>query len=392
MWIDRLMGERLLRGAATRPAVLLTGARQTGKTSLLLKLFPKVPYVTFDRLNVAIEAEENPDHFLSRFNGPVIFDEIQYVPSLFRELKIRIDEARHINGRWLLTGSQRFELMTGVSESLAGRIRVLHLGTLGAEEIRAIAHPRLKDYLWKGGYPELWAMPELDVAEFCEDYIDTYLERDLRSIVDVGNLRDFRRFVRACAVRVGQLLNHADLGRDVGVSAPTVKRWLAALEAGGLIHLLPPYFANLGKRLTKAPKLYFADHGLLCHLVRASSTEDWHSHPMRGQLWENLVLGELVKTEACTPGRDLFFYRDQNGVEIDFVVERGPTPILIEAKASERPRVDKVNFSKVGPLLQKGSPTICILACTTAENTVLHTRSHLLLNPLLTRFGSAFGV
>lgn len=383
MWIDRIMDQRVRRAVASRPVVLLTGARQTGKSSLLRRAFPDIPYLTLDNTNLAMEAVENPRRFLSRSDSRVIIDEAQYAPDIFREIKILVDENRETAGRWILTGSQKFELMSGAAESLAGRMRVLHLETLGAAELRGQGGIGIQDYLWRGGYPELWANSSLDAGEFFDDYLASYLERDLTRIVHVSNLNDFRRFIQCCALRAGQLLNMADLARDVGISADTAKRWLSAMSACGLIYLLPPYFANLGKRLAKSPKLFFADHGLLCHLLNIGSLDAWWSHPARGAAWENLVFGELVKMGALKPGRDLFFYRDQNAVEIDFLVDHGTELALIEAKASERVEPKKLNFAKVAPLFNSKVDVARIVACTIPESSPIHGREHILVNPLL---------
>jgi len=257
MWIERDYTNKIKEAVKTRPVVLLTGVRQAGKSSLLQRLFTDAEYVTLDRILLAEEAEENPTFFLNRFKNQVIIDEIQYAPSLFRDLKIIVDKNRNIKGKWILTGSQQFILMQHVTESLAGRVRILNLGTLSARELnRTNLLKNKRDLLWKGGFPELWA-EKLDAKEFYEDYIQTYLERDLKQILNVTNLRDFRRFLSLLAIRVGQLLNYSEISKEVGVAVNTIKAWVNALDVSGLIILLPPYYNNLGKRLIKAPKLYF---------------------------------------------------------------------------------------------------------------------------------------
>lgn len=381
MWIERNIETKLMRAAETRPVVLLTGARQTGKSSLLQRVFKDLTYRSLDRPAVAQAASESPGRFLDDLGTPVVLDEVQYAPDLFREIKPRVDRERQAYGRYILTGSQRFELMTGISETLAGRIRVMELGTLSAAELRA-ADIDPADYRWRGGYPELWANTRLEHGEFFEDYVATYLERDLNQVINVSSLRDFRRFILACAVRCGQLLNYSDLARDVGVSANTAKSWINALDTGGLIHLLPPYYANVGKRLVKAPKLYFADHGLLCHLLNIGHMRGWQAHPRRGALWENLVLCEYLKSRDLRPGRGLFFYRDQNAVEIDFLIDGGTTLELVEAKAAERPDARKLNFAKVKPLFPDRE-VIATLACDAPEPQPLTMRDYRMINPLL---------
>ncbi len=358
MWINRQLSDAVAESLANRPVTLLTGARQTGKSSLLQHMLPEITYVTFDNILQMEAARSNPHQFLSQFNEAVIFDEIQYVPSLFRDLKILVDSDRQNYGKWIITGSQQFELMQNVGESLAGRIGILHLQTLSALELRESGFfSDLADFLWKGGYPELWENPQLSTTLFFDGYIRTYIERDLRQLIDVTHLNRFQSLLRLLATRVGQLINYSELSKEVGVSDVTVKKWIHALEISGLIYLLPPFFANIGKRMVKTPKVYFADHGLLCHLLGIHNLPDWQQHIYRGNIWENIVFSELLKTYQMRPGANLFFYRDQNGVEIDFIADspegKGGTLYLIEAKATERPDGRKLNFKKVAPLLGK---------------------------------------
>ena len=393
MWIDRSLENQIRKACDSRPALLLTGARQTGKSSLLRHLYPDADYMTLDRVAIAEEAEMNPALFLNRFSGPVILDEIQYAPSLFRELKTRIDSNRQETGRWILTGSQRFELMKNVSESLAGRLRILPLETLSAQELRAsgfFSSSSIKDILWKGGYPELWATDDLESGEFFEDYVQTYLERDLKELIQVSNLRDFRRLIQICATRVGQLLNYADLAKHVGVSSVTIKKWVGALETSGLIYLLPPFFANIGKRLVKAPKLYFADSGLLCHMLNLQGEAACLRSPMFGAIWENFVFSELIRTLPVKPGRNLFFYRDQNGVEMDFVIEMGGRLILVEAKAAQRVDPRKLNFSKIVPLFSDRDVQ-CLLMNSSAEQSPVCLKDYFSVNPLTNELGQIVG-
>ena len=384
-WIERSLRNVIQETVETRPALMLTGARQTGKSSLLRKTYSEANYVTLDNVTQAQFAEENPEAFLSKCSEQTILDEIQYAPSLFRYLKILIDSERSKYGRWIITGSQRFNLMQDLSESLAGRAGILHLETLSAHEIRHsdyFSKGELEDYLWKGGYPELWSTPSVNQVLFFESYLQTYLERDLRQIINVKNLRDFQRCVLACATRVGSLLNYSDIGSDIGLSVPTIKNWISALEASGLIYLLPGYYRNVGQRLIKAPKLYFADHGLLCHLLGIRDFDDWLRHPRKGAIWENVVFSELVKNRLATVGKELFYYRDKNGLEMDFLIDNGNSVELIEAKASEQPDQQKVNFKKIETLFDlKVNNTIM---CRVPEEGDIRLKSMRLVNPLLT--------
>jgi hypothetical protein len=395
MWIERKITSRIQRLAESRPAVLVTGARQVGKSSLLQRLFADAEYVTLDRVATAEYAEQNPDAFLSSFKQKVILDEIQYAPSLFRELKIRIDQQRKKYGQWILTGSQKFQLMKDVSDSLAGRIGIVDMHTLCAEEIlQSKRSAKVTDLLWKGGYPELWSNPKLQPNEFFQSYVQTYLERDLKALVNVVNLRDFQRFMRLLAMRVGQLLNYADLAKDVGVAPASIKSWIGALEASGVVVLLAPYFRNLGKRLIKSPKVYFVDNGLLCFLLGIETQASCLDHLHIGAIWENLVFTELLKSHDFLPNQELFYYRDQNGVEIDFLIEKNQQVSLIEAKASEQVDAKKLNFKKVAPLFdqknsvaqQKSADVVrnvrCYVAARINEKKMLHLKDYALFNPL----------
>jgi len=386
MWIDRKVKDRIIRSAGSRPVVLLTGARQTGKSSLLKRLFPESRYITFDYIRQVEAVKESPQQFLRQCAGQTILDEIQYVPELFRELKILVDKERDNYGKWIITGSQRFELMEQVSESLAGRITVINLETLSSLELRESNVERVADFLWRGGYPELWSNPHLEHEDFFENYIRTYIERDLKQIVEVKNFNDFRRFVRVLAARIGQLINYRDIAKDVRVADVTVKRWLHALEMGGLITLLPPFFANIGKRLVKAPKLYFNDHGLACYLLGVVDAETWLAHMHRGNLWENLVLMELIKNNHLLPGRELFFYRDQNGVEVDFIVEQGNKITLLEAKVGEKVDNRKLNFKKIVPLLKEKDRIDCVVAHSPLDDMVMEFKNYRSYNPLKVNF------
>lgn len=386
IWINRSISGRLTGISRSRPALLLTGARQSGKSSLLRREFPEAEYISFDHPNQVEAATDSPGFFLDQLPHPVILDEIQYVPHLLREIKIRVDEDRRQYGNWLLTGSQKFELMETISESLAGRISIIHLETLSARELRNSTVGGIGDFIWKGGYPEIWSNPALDMGDFFESYMRTYVERDLKSILEVKNLSDFQRFVRVLATRIGQLVNYRDISKAVGVSDVTIKKWLHALQIGGLVYFLIPFYSNIGKRLVKSPKLYFADHGLACYLLGIESMAEWNRHVHRGNLWENVVLMELIKTNSLTPGMNIFFYRDQNGVEVDFVAEYKGILYFIEAKSGERIQEKKLNFIKVKRLFEQKHRTKAILFQNIPEKTVIRKNSYSCMNPLLGDF------
>jgi predicted AAA+ superfamily ATPase len=354
MWFNRLIAVQVSRLARTFPAVVLTGARQAGKTSLLKELFPRNNFVSLDLPSNAEMAETAPEAFLDRYSPPVTIDEVQYAPSLFRYLKKRIDEKRHDYGQYILTGSQKFTLMRSISESLAGRCGVCELETLGLKEIRQHRELPLEQVIVLGGYPELHARSDLQRDDFYSGYLATYLERDVRSLLRVNELRDFQRFLRACALRSGGLLNKSELARDVGISAPTASEWLSVLHASNQVLLLEPWFSNKTKSIVKSPKLYLADSGLLCYLVNISSTADLLSSPMLGNIWETFVYSELRKQEEKTG--EIWFWRDRHGLEVDFLKHRGGKFTLIEAKWSEHPGLkDAKSIDSVGTILGRGN-------------------------------------
>lgn len=341
MYYRRALANRVQKLVKHFKVLVLTGARQTGKTTLLQELFPKYHHVTLDLPQDAALAEQAPTEFLARHPPPLVVDEVQYAPALFRHLKAVVDASKD-KGQVILTGSQRFVLMQKVSESLAGRAAVLQLLPFSVEELGddvtgLLDEQRLAGVLTRGFYPALWDDPELPATDFHRSYVATWLERDLRQLLNVGSLRDFDRFLRACAARSAQLLNKSELARDVGIAVSTAGEWLSALEASGLIVLLEPWFDNHTKRLVKTPKLYFTDVGLLCFLLGldARAVEKWAG---LGALWETFVFGELLKWQQTRrPEASLWFYRDKDGVEVDFVINASGELTLLDAKLGELP-------------------------------------------------------
>ena len=340
-YFSRDLAPSVQRLAAHFPAVVVTGARQTGKTTLLTKLFPDHHYVSLDLPAEAQLAEEDPRTFLDRHPPPLLVDEVQYAPKLFRHLKVEIDADRNANGRFILTGSQKLSLMREVSDSLAGRCGVVELEGLTARELGPVFTSREAaggpaEVLIRGFMPQLWKDLALRPADYFRSYQATYLERDVRQLLNVASLRDFDRFMRATAVRSGQLLNRTELGKEVGVSAKTVNAWLGVLEATNQITLLEPYFVNVGKRLAKTPKLYFNDVGLLCFLLGLSREAISESY-LIGPIWETFLFGELRKhLRIDAPEATVWFYRDQSR-EVDFVIDRDGQLTLAESKWKELP-------------------------------------------------------
>ena len=367
MWIDRRIEPLLLQRAATRPVVVLTGARQTGKTSLMRRLFPDHAFVTLDLPSEAEQAERDPDTFLTRHPPPVILDEVQYAPGLFRHLKAAVDRERGRYGAFLLTGSQPLGLMKSVSDSLAGRAAILELEPLSFAEAKA-AHPDLsaEHFLVHGGFPELYENRNIDAEGFLRSYVATYLERDLRQLLQVTSLRDFERFLRAAALRSAQLLNRADLARDTGISGSTAAAWLSALAASHQLMLLEPWFANRTKGLVKRPKLYVRDAGLAAFLCGVHTTEALRSSPLAGALWETLVCAEIRRAQSNSRGGWDFHFRADRAREADFLLHRAGTFRLADAKWTEHPDTrDAGALRRIARELPAGSVRSLSIFCRT---------------------------
>ena len=342
----------------------VTGPRQSGKTTLCRAVFPQHAYVSLEAPDVRSFAAQDPRAFLAQFPGGAVIDEVQRVPGLMSYLQGVID-ADPVPGRWVLTGSQNLALLESVSQSLAGRTAVLHLLPLARSEVvRFAEHPAsLDETLFTGGYPRILDRA-LDPAEWLGSYVATYVERDVRTVSNVGDLTAFQRFVQLCAGRTSQLLNYSSLASDCGVSQPTAKAWLSILEAGFVVFRLPAFHSRLRKRLVKMPKLHFHDTGLVCWLLGIRQPEHLWAHPLRGSIFETWVVSEIVKHRAnqgLTGG--LSFYRDRNGAEVDLIIE-GPDGVsLVEAKAAATPsRSLLAGALRVRGHLAESHPA-CALAC-----------------------------
>ncbi|HEX7287213.1 MAG TPA: ATP-binding protein [Candidatus Angelobacter sp.] len=331
-YVPRALAGTLLQASKHFPALVLTGPRRAGKTTLLRKLFPKARYVLLEDPDLRARIRNDPRAFLEDLRPPVVLDEIQNAPELLAYVRTLIDTGPRRMGQWLFTGSQEAALMRGVTESMAGRAAILHLLPLGLAESNKVN-------LLNGGFPEVLARPQARSLWFAS-YLQTYLERDVRAITNVRDLVTFRRFLALLASRHGQMLNKSDLAAPLGVSVPTISEWLNILEATGQIILVPPYFENLGKRLIKTPKVYIADSGMACYLLGVTSAAELERSPFLGPLFEGFVAAEILKSQANRGQRkEIYFFRDQQGLEVDFVVPRPNTGMwLVEAKASKTVR------------------------------------------------------
>lgn len=343
MYIDRILTTQILDLTHLYPVIVITGPRQVGKTTLLEHSFPHASYVSLDYMQHAEMAESRPQEFLEQFNTPLIIDEIQYALSLLRHIKTQVDRHRGQTGLYFITGSQNFLLMKEVSESLAGRAAVLTLQGLSFSEWESVfgAQYENQDFLFRGTYPGLWNredIAQMNHTRWYQNYLATYLERDIRSIYNVGNLRDFDRFLRICASRVSQRVNLSDMARDIGIAPNTARQWLNVLETSHIIALLEPYYESLGKRLAKSPKLYFYDTGLAIFLAGFSNKEALKQSPMMGALWENHVIAQWLRWKHWEqPAAQLWYWQDQQKREVDLIVDINGLLYPIECKWKEIP-------------------------------------------------------
>lgn len=344
-----------MKAAKTFPAVVVTGPRQSGKTTLLKELFHATHrYVSLEDPAIRIRVKEDPLGFLEQNGSRIIFDEIQYVPELLSYIKDKIDENRK-PGSWLFTGSQNFVLMHNISQSLAGRAAILSLlpfsyserincgnktkntmrwlHTLGIQK-KTQAKVPLHELILRGNYPEIASKKNVDRQLWCGSYIATYLERDVRNLAQIGDLGQFERFLKLCAIRTGQLLNISEIAKEVGVSVPTAKRWISLLETSYQIYLLPPYYRNIGKRLIKNHKLYFSDTALASYLLGIHDKDTLYNSPNFGNLFETMVINDFRK-RFLNFGEmpSMYYLRTRDGLEVDLVLEMGQKLHLFEIKS-----------------------------------------------------------
>jgi predicted AAA+ superfamily ATPase len=331
-YIPRNLDNVARQAARHFPAVVVTGPRRSGKTTLLRKLFPMAQYVLLEDPDIQGQIRSDPRTFLEDLQPPVLFDEIQNAPELFNYVRTLIDAAPRRMGQWLFTGSQEAPLMQGVTESMAGRAAILQLLPFSIIE-------SAKVNMLHGGFPEVLARPKSRALWFAS-YLQTYLERDVRAITNVRDLVTFRRFLALLASRHGQILNKTDLAAPLGVSVPTISEWLHVLEITSQVILVPPYFENFGKRLVKSPKIYWGDSGLACYLLGITSEAELQRSPFLGQLFEGFVAAEILKSQVNQGGRkELYYFRDQQGLEVDFLLTRPNAGLwLIECKAGKTVR------------------------------------------------------
>ena len=350
MYINRDIEKGIIKALKSFSVVAVIGPRQTGKSTLLKSLLGNdYSYTTFDDPLVRERAIDDPVLFLSTLGDKAIIDEIQYVPQILSYIKIQVDENRMQKGKYVITGSQQFNLMKNINETLAGRIALFTLLPFNANEINRIKN--LKDKLFKsedyfvhsslnGLFPEPCVNNNIDIKLWYASYIQTYLERDIRTLYNLGNLRDFTRFIKLLASNCSQILNLSTYARDIGVSVATIKSWLSILEAGHIIFILGPYHKNLGKRMIKSPKVYWNDTGLVCYLTGIYNKEHLLNGPMAGALFENLIIQETIKCFYNAGQKpNIYYLRTSNGLEVDLIIEHENKLFPFEIKLTKSPKI-----------------------------------------------------
>jgi predicted AAA+ superfamily ATPase len=357
--IQRRAANKIKQLARKFPAVGLLGPRQSGKTTLAKKLFPKKPYISFENQDNVLLATKDPRAFLGQYKNGAIFDEIQRVPQLLSYMQGVIDAQPNKVGLFIITGSQNLLLLESISQTLAGRIAFIHLLPFSFTELEGSKYGKqsLNKLILNGGYPRLYDK-RINPVDYYPNYLLTYVERDVRQIKNISNLALFQRFLKVCASRVGQEVNYTSIGNDTGVDQKTIMSWFGILEASFIAFRLQPFYKNLGKRLTQMPKLYFYDTGLCCSLLELETESHVNTHPLRGALFENLIILELLKARYNNGQRgNLFYWRDRTGNEIDVLIDQSSQVIPVEIKTASTFNTDYVKginyWKKVNPDTKK---------------------------------------
>lgn len=343
--IERILSKKIVSMIKGFPVITLTGPRQSGKTTLVRRLFSNFEYINLENLNDLHAVQEDPIRFLKTYSSTgVIIDEAQKFPELFSYLQVIVDESKQM-GKFILTGSQNFLLLEKITQSLAGRVAVCHLMPFGLPELEqaGLTPENLDNLLFSGSYPVLYDR-DIEPQDYYPSYIQTYIERDVRSMKNIGNLSIFQRFIKLCAGRTGQLINFSSIGNDVGINHKTVISWISILEASFIIFLLKPHHKNFNKRVVKQAKLYFFDTGLLCSLLDIQSPAQLNSHYLRGHIFESFIVSEYIKMRhhaGLVP--NAYFWRDNTGHEIDLLLEEGERLKAVEIKSGETIHPDFFN-------------------------------------------------
>ena len=339
--ISRKLGKEISAIGKKMPVITIVGPRQSGKTTLAKATFPQHDFVSLENPQNRQFAQNDPQGFLANYTRGLIIDEAQYAPDLFSYIQVIVDEQKK-NGQFILTGSQNFLMSNKISQSLAGRVSIQTLLSFSMDELKGTtyASENFETCLFKGFYPRIYDQG-LDPSKWLSDYVRTYVERDVRQVLNVGDLGLFQSFLTLCAGRVGQIINHSSLANEVGVSHKTIQRWFSILEASYIVFFLRPYHKNFNKRIIKSPKLYFYDTGLAAYLLGIKKEDELQAHFAKGALFENLVIIELMKKYTNQGERPPFyFWRESNSTEVDLIIDKGLENIAIEIKSGKTIRED----------------------------------------------------
>jgi len=333
--IQRIISKKIREIKEKFPVIALTGPRQSGKSTLLISEFPEYKYVSLENPDNRQFANVDPKGFLEQYKDGSILDEIQRAPELFSYIQTIVDQEREM-GRFILSGSQNFQLIKSITQSLAGRVAIFHLLPFSFSELSALKTlDSMEELIYTGFYPAIYDR-SIDPLDYYPNYIQTYLERDVRELISVRDLSTFQSFLKLCAGRTGQILNISGLANDAGITQPTATAWLSTLEASYVVYRLPPYYRNFNKRVIKRPKLYFFDTGLACNLLGIKSSDQLTQHYLKGGLFENFILSELYKRQFNKGRKETFYYfRDSNGNEVDIVYDSGNSFTSIELKSGK---------------------------------------------------------
>ncbi|MBI2258814.1 MAG: ATP-binding protein [Flavobacteriia bacterium] len=348
--IHRIIEHKILEMSTKYPIVAITGPRQAGKTTLCKLVFPTYRYVSLETPDILEFAQKDPRGFLAQYDKNVIFDEIQNVPQLFSYIQTIVDESG-LTGQFILTGSQNFLMLEKITQSLAGRVYIYHLLPFSQEEIKTKYEISLNETILKGGYPRIYDK-NISPEDYFPSYLQTYIERDMRSIFNIKDLPNFISFIKICAARVGQLFNASSIANELGVDHKTIQSWLYLLETSFILYRLQPWHVNFNKRIVKTPKIYFYDTGLVCHLLGITKESDLDIHFIKGAIFENYIITELVK-QTWNKGKSSrhYFWRDNTGNEIDLLIDKGIELEFIEIKSAQTIKQDFFkNLTKVEKL------------------------------------------
>ena len=383
MYINRTLEKHIKQLSNQFKVILVTGARQVGKSTLLKHCDPERNYVTLDDYRAREMALNDPELFLQRYKAPLIIDEIQYAPSILSYIKIAVDNSDK-KGQYWFTGSQQFHMMKNVTESLAGRVAIVDLKGLSLKELDDLEQvpfiptadnienmrksskyhdlPDIYQKIWRGSYPEVNTNTDTDWETFYKSYLRTYIERDIKDLNAVKNEMDFIKFLKVLAARTGQMLDYTDISKEVGVSSPTIKSWVSILVSSNIVYLLQPYFSNINKRIVKTPKIYFMDTGLCSYLTNWDNSQVLESGAMSGAIFETYVVSEIIKSYAHNIKEpNIYYYRDKDKREIDVIIERNGKLYPIEIKKSSNPDKSAIkNFSVISEDNLGNGAVVCL--------------------------------